>query len=178
MATKIRRVVTGHDKSGKAVVLKDATAKRVVNVPGGIADTLLWVNDSTPAKLHDDQDQGERDVGIPPPAGGAIFRTVEFPPEKDSPPQDAAALQARAGHGPVAGGAPPRHPGMHRTKTIDYAVVIEGEIDMLLDDSEVHLEPGDVLVQQGTNHAWVNRGDKPCLIAFVLIDAERDGPKS
>ena len=176
MAARIRRVVTGHDKSGKAVVLKDAAAVHVVNVPGGITDTLLWVNDSTPAKLHDDQDQGERDVGIPPPAGGAIFRTVEFPPEKDAPPQDAAALQARiSGHGPAQGPAP-RHPGMHRTRSIDYAVVIEGEIDMLLDDSEVHLRAGDVLVQQGTNHAWVNRGDKPCLIAFILIDAEHEGP--
>ena len=68
------------------------------------------------------------------------------------------------------GGA--RHPGMHRTRSVDYAIVLEGEIDMLLDEGEVHLQAGDVLVQQGTNHAWVNRGAAPCRIAFVLIDAK------
>jgi oxalate decarboxylase/phosphoglucose isomerase-like protein (cupin superfamily) len=66
----------------------------------------------------------------------------------------------------------PRHPGMHRTSTIDYAMVLSGEIDMLLDDSEIHLTAGNVVVQQATNHAWVNRGDAPCRIAFVLVDAD------
>ena len=69
------------------------------------------------------------------------------------------------------GRRPPRHPHMHATESVDYAIVLEGEIDMLLDDSEVHLKAGDFLIQQGTNHAWVNRGDRPCKIAFVLIDA-------
>jgi mannose-6-phosphate isomerase-like protein (cupin superfamily) len=178
MAKKIRRVVTGHDKSGKAIVTIEGTPKRVVTPPGGITDTLLWVTDSTPARFIDNKDGGDRDVGIPPPSAGSIFRVVEFAPEKDAPPDDGSALQARVGgHGP-AGGAKPRHPGMHRTRSIDYAIVMEGEIDMLLDDSEVHLKAGDVLVQQGTNHAWVNRGDKPCIVAFVLMDAEREGPKS
>ena len=69
-------------------------------------------------------------------------------------------------------GLPPRHPLMHRTKTVDYIIVMSGEIDMLLDDSEVHLKAGDVMVQQGTNHAWVNRGTEVCRIAFVLVDAK------
>jgi uncharacterized cupin superfamily protein len=75
-----------------------------------------------------------------------------------------------APHAPIRG-LPPRHPLMHRTRTVDYAIVMDGEIDMLLDDSEIHLKAGDVLIQQGTNHAWVNRGTSPCRIAFVLIDA-------
>ena len=74
-------------------------------------------------------------------------------------------------HGISKAGEKPRHPAMHATKSIDYALVLAGEIDMLLDDSEVHLNTGDVIVQRGTNHAWVNRGDEPCCIAFVLIDA-------
>jgi uncharacterized cupin superfamily protein len=69
-------------------------------------------------------------------------------------------------------GEKPRHFGMHRTESIDYAVIMSGEIDMFLDDSEVHLKAGDVVVQRGTNHAWVNRGDEPCKIAFILIDAK------
>jgi len=74
------------------------------------------------------------------------------------------------------GGAPARHPYMHRTRTLDYAVVLEGEIDLLLDNTEVHLQAGDAIVQQGTNHAWVNRGSRTCRIAFVLIDAEEPHP--
>jgi mannose-6-phosphate isomerase-like protein (cupin superfamily) len=182
MAKKVRRVVTAHDKSGKAVIAIDGAPKRVVTPPGGITDTLLWVTDATPAAFIDDKDGGDRsDVGIPPPAAGSIFRIVEFAPEKDAPPDEGgASLQARIGgaDAPVHGAAKPRHPGMHRTRSIDYAIVMEGEIDMMLDDSEVHLKAGDVLVQQGTNHAWVNRGDKPCVVAFVLIGAEREGPKS
>jgi mannose-6-phosphate isomerase-like protein (cupin superfamily) len=77
---------------------------------------------------------------------------------------------------PTIGGLPPRHPFMHRTRTIDYAIVLSGEIDMLLDDSEVHLNAGDVVVQQGTNHAWVNRSQEICRIAFILIDAEDPAP--
>jgi len=91
---------------------------------------------------------------------------VDFPPESGTRSREAVLKEMGvADHG----GA--RHAAMHRTRSVDYAIVIEGAIDMLLDDSEVHLEAGDVLVQQGTNHAWVNRGDRPCRIAFVLIDA-------
>jgi quercetin dioxygenase-like cupin family protein len=177
MARKIRRVVTGHDTSGKAIVTIDGAPKRIVTPPGGITDTLLWVTDATPAAFVNEGDAGDRDVGIPPPPAGSIFRVVEFAPEKDAPPDEGgAALQARVGGHAPAGGPKPRHPGMHRTRSIDYAIVMEGEIDMLVDEGEVHLKAGDVLVQQGTAHAWVNRGDKPCVVAFILIGAEREGP--
>jgi quercetin dioxygenase-like cupin family protein len=143
----VRRIVTGHDASGKAVVLFDRAAPNVKLRASGLVSTVLWVTDESPAHISGTSDRAAREIGIPPPALGSIFRIVDFP----------AGTQGE----------------MHRTKSTDYAVVLEGEIDMLLDDSEVHLKAGDVLVQQGTNHGWVNRGAANCRIAFVLIDAER-----
>ncbi len=111
-----------------------------------------------------------------PPTRGSIFRVVDFPPAPAFGAVDNAAMLREMGIG--AGPSDARHATMHRTKSIDYAVVISGEIDMLLDDSEVHLKAGDVLVQRGTNHAWVNRGTESCRIAFVLIDAEEPAERS
>jgi mannose-6-phosphate isomerase-like protein (cupin superfamily) len=124
------------------------------------------VTDETPADISATADRAARDIGVPPPANGSIFRVVDFPPEQGARSRDAILHEM----GITDRGAA-RHHGMHRTRSVDYAVVLEGEIDMLLDDSEVHLKAGDVLVQQATNHAWVNRGSEPCRIAFVLIDA-------
>jgi hypothetical protein len=161
-----RRVVTGH-RDGKAVVLFDGPApNRKVRQASGVVSTLLWATDELPADISGTADRAEREIGVPPPPNGSIFRVVEFPPEGEEMSRD-AVLKEIGVSGPSAG----RHPAMHKTRSIDYAVVMEGEIDMLLDDSEVHLAAGDVLVQQGTNHAWVNRGTRPCRIAFVLIDA-------
>ena len=106
-------------------------------------------------------------------AGGSVFRIVEFPPlgpEVDKLSND--HLHHQLGGEAPKRGLPPRHPYMHRTRTIDYAIVMDGEIDMLLDDSEIHMKAGDVLIQQGTNHAWVNRGKETCRIAFILIDSK------
>ncbi len=173
MTTTVRRVVTGHDETGKAIVLTDAAAANVKVRPGtGIAATLLWVTDETPSDMTGHADGAEREIGVPPPIGGSIFRIVEFPPEKDAE-GGVSNEDVIAQMGVSRGGAdrPARHPGMHRTASIDYAVIMTGEIDMLLDDSEVRLVAGDVVVQQGTNHAWANRGDAPCQIAFILIGA-------
>jgi len=162
----VRRVVTGH-RDGKAVVLFDSAApNQKLRQASGLLSTLVWVTDETPADISGTVDRAQREIGVPPPPRGTIFRVVDFPPEGGARSREAVLKEMGvADHG----GA--RHPGMHRTKSVDYAVVLEGEIDMLLDDSAVHLEAGDVLVQQGTNHAWVNRGSAPCRIAFVLIDA-------
>jgi quercetin dioxygenase-like cupin family protein len=141
-----RRVVTGHT-AGKAVVLHDAPAPNVkVRPSSGLVSTLLWATDESPADLAASADRAAREIGIPPPHNGSIFRVVDFPPGAKGE--------------------------MHRTSSIDYAVVLEGEIDLLLPDAEVHLRTGDVLVQQGTDHAWINRGKGKCRIAFVLIDAK------
>ena len=176
-ANDIRRVVTTHDASGKAIVGYDNVAPQT----GGEAELgvkvfNLWVTDSTPADISGKADAATRKVGIPPPPNGSIFRIVEFHPTPKAGDLDPNFLAKIAGQDAKAGGKPgakpARHPGMHRTRSIDYAIVLAGEIDMLLDDSDVHLKAGDVLVQQGTIHAWVNRGKEPCRIAFVLIDAK------
>ena len=163
----VRRVVTGH-RDGRAVVLYDGAApNQKLRQASGLVSTLLWVTDETPADIGGNTDKSLREIGVPPPPGGTIFRVVDFPPEGTARSREAILKEMGvADHG----GA--RHAAMHRTRSVDYAVVLEGEIDMLLDDSEVHLRAGDVLVQQGTNHAWVNRGRQPCRMAFVLIDAK------
>ena len=140
-----RRIVTGHDANGKAVILHDSAAPNVKRRPSGLVSTLLWTTDESPADVNRKDDRSAREVGIPPPERGSIFRVVDFPPGAKGE--------------------------MHRTRSIDYAVVIEGEIDMLLPEGEVHLRAGDVLVQQATDHAWENRSGSNCRIAFILIDA-------
>lgn len=175
MNEHIRRVVTTNDARGTAVVLLDgASPYRVVRQGGRIASTLLWVTEGTPARYSGTRDAAEVKIGVAPPPNGTIFRIVDFAPETgDAPAVDHATLMKEMGiaHG-TGGRRPPRHPAMHWTTTVDYAIVLAGEIDMLLDESEVHLAAGDVVVQQGTNHAWVNRGKDTCRIAFVLIGAE------
>ncbi|HZF20021.1 MAG TPA: cupin domain-containing protein [Burkholderiales bacterium] len=175
MTRPTRRVVTGHDASGKAAVLIDGAAPNAkLRKATGLTSTLLWVTDNspadnTPADNTGMSDAAEREIGVAPPGRGSVFRMVDFPPASEVGAMDNAAVLKEMGF--ARGEAPPRHATMHRTRSVDYAVVIEGEIDMLLDDSEVRLRAGDVLVQRGTNHAWVNRGTESCRIAFVLIDA-------
>lgn len=172
MTQATRRVVTGHDDQGKAVVLIDCPAPNVkVRTASGLISTLLWVSDETPADISSHTDRAERTIGVAPPSNGSILRVVDFPP--------VAVGAAGVDHAQVLRelglsekDPPPRHSFTHRTRSLDYAIVLTGEIDMLLDDSQVHLKAGDVLVQQGTNHAWVNNGTQTCRIAFVLIDAQ------
>ena len=173
MQSQVRRVVTSHEADGKAVVLFDGAPVKVrEQAESGVKSFLLWTTDVTPADISGSQDRGDRTIGIPPPPGGSVFRIVDFHPFDDTKlPVDHMTRSIGTDHMPAKGWAP-RHPAMHRTRSIDYAIVMSGEIDMLLDDSEIHLKAGDVLVQQGTNHAWVNRGTEPCRIAFVLIDAQ------
>jgi mannose-6-phosphate isomerase-like protein (cupin superfamily) len=176
MPTPIRRIVTGKDATGKAIARIDGPAPGVHHRPEmGVATTLLWVTESVPADLSSNEDTGTRKIGIPPPVGGTIFRVVEFAPEKEITAGYETRLKTIQDMGLAPEGPSrerPRDPAMHRTRTIDYAVVLSGEIDMLLDDSEVHVKAGDVVVQRGTNHAWVNRGDAPCQVAFILVDAK------
>jgi quercetin dioxygenase-like cupin family protein len=164
-------VVTGHDERGKAVVVIDGAAPNAKARQGGIVSTLLWVTDETPADMAGWADRADRTIGVPPPPRGSIFRIVDFPPVGDEVKSiDNAAYVREMGIHPA--GAPGRHPYTHRTKSVDYAIVLSGEVDMLLDDSQVHLKAGDVLVQRGTIHNWVNRGTEPCVMGFVLVDAK------
>ena len=163
----VRRVVTGH-RDGKAVALFDSAApNQKLRQASGLVSTLVWLTDETPADVSGSADRADREIGVPPPPHGSIFRVVDFPPESGTRSREAVLKEMGVAD---QGGA--RHPGMHRTRSVDYAVVLEGEIDMLLPGgAEVHLRAGDVLVQQATEHAWENRGSADCRIAFILVAA-------
>ncbi len=180
MVKPVRRVVTGHDASGKAVVIMDSAAANVVTSehrPG--SRTNLWRTTSTPACFGGDRDEAEAVFTTEPLANGVNFRINEFPPADDAEIAAYDSTKAFADVGSahlVVEGA--RHPFMHRTETVDFAIVLEGEIDMLLDEEDVHLKAGDVVIQRGTNHAWANRYGQTCRIAFVLIDGmDENGEK-
>ena len=172
----VRRVVTGHDAQGRAVVMMDGLAASVLNRPSrpDVALTNLWATGDRPT-TRTDHDPVDGPVVLPPPPGGTVFRIVQFDPEDPEALARADGAAAFADLGAAANAvASSRHPYMHRTDTVDYAVVLQGSITMLLDDEDVELTVGDVIIQNGTNHAWANRGTAPCLIAFVLIDATGD----
>jgi len=182
MPRPIRRVITGHDSTGKAVVITDGPAPAVRTNPlrPGHASTDLWKTDGAPVVLRarmDDPTAGARQIH--PLPNGTVFRIAELAPEpaeiRNMSPEKAREVFASMGNASAATfGRGGRHPMMHRTQTLDYAVVLEGEVTMLLDDEDVHLEAGDVVIQCGTNHAWSNRSDKPCRMLYVLIDGKFD----
>lgn len=168
---QIRRVVTGLDDRNHSVVLFDSQMP-LRAVGSGIVATNFWITDDYPPSLTK-QDPSGRQIGTAPPDNGTKFRVVEFAPldaasEAKLPPE---MIEKGITNSP-AKGIPVKHPLMHRTRSLDYAVILSGEIDMLLDDTSVHLKQGDVIVQQATNHAWVNRGTQPCRILFVLLDSK------
>ena len=145
MSLQIRRIVTGHDADGRAVVKIDEVAQNVISNRPGAQSAVIWTTESFPVDNSGASDQALRETGTTLP-GGSVFRVVEFAP-----------------------GVSPRN---HRTDSIDFATVISGEINMVLDGTTVRLRAGDVLVQRGTIHNWVNNGSEPCVIAFALIDAK------
>jgi quercetin dioxygenase-like cupin family protein len=146
MALNVRRVVTGHDKNGKAVVRIDDMKANWSPGRANQERQNIWTTNDLPVHFAEDgEDKGARQIGTTI-TGGSVFRVVEFGP----------GVAARN----------------HRTDSIDYAVVMSGEIDMEMDDTVVHLKAGDVLVQRGTIHNWVNKGAAPCVIAFILIASD------
>jgi quercetin dioxygenase-like cupin family protein len=145
MALQIRRVVTGHDNAGRAIVTIDEVSQRTFSNRPGATGINIWTTEGFPVNNDGNEDASTRQVATTLP-GGTIFRVLELAP-----------------------GVTPRN---HRTDSIDYAVILRGQVDMLLDGTTVTLHAGDVLVQRGTIHNWVNNGTEPCLIAFILIDAK------
>ena len=172
-ADDIRRVVTGLDEHDKAVVLFDGRLPlNPAPGPYPFTSTNLWITDSYPPALSS-KDTANRPLGVSPPENGTKFRIVEFPPLDPATEAKMDPNLVMKGVNPVPKrGLPVKHPMMHRTRTLDYAVVLSGEIDMMLDDTVVHVKTGDVVVQQATNHGWVNRGTQPCRILFVLMDSK------
>jgi mannose-6-phosphate isomerase-like protein (cupin superfamily) len=173
-ASDIRRVVTGLDANNKAVVMFDSRMPLQAG-PYGLNATNLWVTNTYPLGFSFKDDTAATPVGVSPLDSGTKFRVVEFPPldAASEAKMEPGFLMKAVGPVAPARGLPVTHPLMHRTRSVDYAVVLSGEIDMMLDDTVVHLKPGDTIVQQATNHAWVNHGTETCRILFVLMDSRQ-----
>lgn len=180
MSSSFRRIVTGHDAHGNACLVSDAAPTHVVQVGGEAGATFyeVWHTLETPAVI--DRQSGEpteNGLVLAPPVGGTRIRIIDFPPEANiiGSLDEAGARQA---FGAMGGGEALRfkqgtsHPLMHRTQSIDYGIVLEGEMTLVLDHEETALRTGDIVVQRGTNHAWSNRSDRRCRMAFVLIDGK------
>jgi mannose-6-phosphate isomerase-like protein (cupin superfamily) len=175
-----RRVVTGHDADGKAIIISDAPPvhTQLVGGPGGPTFFEIWHTLETPALIHSQSaEPDENGLVLPPPKKGTRMRVIEFPPEGEEIRKltgaDAAAKFKAMGDEKAstsAEGAP--HPLMHRTQTVDYGIVLEGEITLVLDRAESTIQAGDIVIQCGTNHAWANRSGKICRMAFILIDGQ------
>ena len=177
----IRRVVTGHDATGRAVVASDGPLPTVVElaaIPGTVFHEV-WSTSETPAVVNNAPDPTTGALMLPPPKQGTRLRFVDIPP--DTPEflaHGAAKMHAafsETGDAQVSTvKADSPHPLMHRTESVDYGVVIEGEMTLILDDAEVALGEGSVVIQRGTNHAWANRSGRACRMLFVLIDGAYD----
>jgi quercetin dioxygenase-like cupin family protein len=178
--TQIRRVVTGHDKNGKAIVLTDGPVPTVHSNPirPGQLSFEVWKTHAAPVPLAAEEPEpttGPR--SLQPPRNGNVFRISIVPPESEATrkltPEQAQELFRKSGAGEASTfGKGGRHPMMHRTETVDYAVVLEGEITLILDEGEVQLKQGDVVIQRGTSHAWSNRSGRNVKMLYVLIDGD------
>jgi len=146
MPPQLRRIVTGHDADGKSIVAIDGPATQF---------GAYWQTEGAPADNRTTGDAAQAVRSLEPATGGSIFRYAVIPPEDPSIPREK------------------RDPGMHKTRTIDYVILLSGEVTLLLDRGEVNLKPFDVVVQRGTNHAWINKGREPAIIAAVLVDAQK-----
>jgi len=174
MVQSVRRVVTGHNEAGRSVFIDDGTngnVKEMESMPG-LALTDFWKTDASPASNQGNEDTAVGPVVLEPPTNGTVFRVVEFPPDsawRDRADGAEAFSSIGAGH---AADSSSDDPMMHTTNTIDYLVVLKGEIWAILEEGETCLKAGDVMIQRGTNHSWSVRTDEPCLIAAVLVNAD------
>jgi len=180
LGANIRRVVTGHDADGKAIIVSDGITPVTFDIPQrpGYSANEVWVTNSMPAIIDAPGEPTDRPRSITPPPNGTVCRIVELPPEaafiasldRETARAAFASFGSADAFSEHDGDQP--HPLMHRTKTVDYGIVLSGEIYLVLDKQETLLKAGDVVVQRGTNHAWSNRSDKPCRMAFILVDGK------
>ncbi|MDC3384450.1 cupin domain-containing protein [Gammaproteobacteria bacterium] len=171
----MRRVVTGHDKNGKSIVVLDGPPARSIGEDvGGLFE--LWNTDGNIINTQDNIDRADDEIILSPPSNGSKFRYFQINPTPEGVPmdimQDIAAdafEKIGAAHHRID---TTKHPAMHKTETIDYIILLKGDVTLILDQEEVDIKPFDVVVQRGTNHAWVNNGSDPALLIAVLIDSE------
>jgi mannose-6-phosphate isomerase-like protein (cupin superfamily) len=180
MHKPFRRVVTGHDEAGRAVLLSDAPPTRV-QVVGIDGPTFyeVWNTRETPVRIERrGGEPHESQLTLAPPRNGTRIRVLDIPAETEATARiDAATARAHfaeigAAEASTAADPKARHPFMHRTQSIDYGIVLEGEITLIVDEGETTVKAGDIVIQRGTNHGWANRSGKNCRIAFILIDGE------
>ena len=171
----MRRVVTGHDEEGKSIVVLDGPpAQSIGEDVGGLFE--LWNTDGNLINTRDRIDRADDEILLSPPKNGSKFRYFQINPTPDGVPMD--VLQNMAADAFERIGAShhridtSKHPAMHKTDTIDYIILLEGDVTLILDKEEVDIKPHDVVVQRGTNHAWVNNGNNPALLIAVLIDSD------
>jgi len=183
MSKPFRRVVTGHDTRGNAIIQSDGPPERVQQLSGGGPVFYeVWNTRETPARIDRAGGEPHEDrLTLPPPANGTRIRVLDIPPETAEldtvDPERARAHFAEIGAAEASThGAHSRHPFMHKTRSIDYGIVLEGEVTLIVDEGETVVRAGDIVVQRGTNHGWANRSGRNCRIAFILIDgAYTDG---
>lgn len=174
----VRRIVTGHTPTGDATILDDGAPPTEIRNPArpGFVLRNLWRTGESPAPVDAPDDIAEQE-GLLPPAGGTVLRVIDFPPDPADPEVHRQQLEAtfRATYADADHTGSDRqqpHPGMHKTDTVDYAIVLHGTLTAILDDCETEMHAGDILIQRGTNHAWANRSGSPARIAFVLVDGD------
>ena len=173
MPKPIRRILTGHNAEGKSIIAEDAIAMSILDLEAapGLRATDLWETTTAPAYLSD-ADPVDRPMHLEPKPSGTICRIVEFPPDAAWQHRtDASEVfsSMEAGH---AADSTSSTPMMHKTASVDYAIVLSGEIWAVMDEGETCMLAGDVLIQRATNHAWSNRSSQPALVAFVLVGAK------
>ncbi len=177
----VRRVVTGHEASGKAIIQEDGSAPRVQRVGGPTGPLFheVWNTRASPAPIDAvSTEPAEAGIVLAPPKRGTRIRVLDIPPDgtnlDDVSEEDRRAHFAEIGAADAiaTGEAAARHAHMHRTETIDYGIVLDGELVLIMDKGETTVRAGDIIVQRGTNHGWANRSDRDCRICFVLIDGE------
>ncbi|WP_293073283.1 cupin domain-containing protein [Okeania sp. SIO3B5] len=171
----LRRIVTGHNTDGKSIIMIDGPPARSIGKEiGGLFE--IWNTDGNQINTLDEIDRADTDVLLSPPKGGTKFRYFAINPIPEGVPKEKLEELAAIAFAEIGASQDrvdtTRHPGMHKTKTIDYIILLKGNVTLLLDDDEVQLKPFDVVVQRGTNHAWVNNGKEPALFIAVLIDSD------
>ena len=170
---RVRRLVTGHDENGKSMFIMDGDAQNILVIEqmGKLTVTDLWETYDAPAENAGDHDNADRPVHLEPTPTGTIFRVVDFPPDSVWKHGADRAAAFAALHAPHAADPTSRDPAMHKTASVDYAMVLDGEIWAVMDTEERLMKAGDVLIQRGTNHAWSNKTDRHCRMMFVLCGA-------
>jgi quercetin dioxygenase-like cupin family protein len=182
MARQIRRVVTGHDERGRTIIVSDGPAPftHINKLDPDWYSIDIWRTHEMPVRIVANTEETTSEPRRQMPTkNGTVLRVNHFPPESEAvramtPTDSQRAFEGLGNAAAATFGKGGRHPLMHRTRTIDYAIVLSGEITMIMDDEDVLLKTGDILIQCGTNHAWSNRSNAPCMVAFILVDGEFD----